>query len=98
VDSGLLALANPEAKLVPLSEGSAEETQADVCGWFMRLRDIGGDIVRVVAQDCLALDDSNDELAFLTRHGFAVEVIPGVLPETVYACRAASRGVSGTVG
>ncbi|MEO8096681.1 MAG: SAM-dependent methyltransferase [Acidobacteriota bacterium] len=98
VDLDILALVNPNARVVPLTlEGSQEEIQAEVCASFLRLRDIGGDIVRVAVQDCLAMGDGNEELEFLMRHDFAVEVIPGVLPETVFACRLATRTAPGSV-
>jgi siroheme synthase len=37
--------------------------------------------------------EADEELEFLARHGFEIEVLPGVLPETVYECRAVAREV-----
>jgi siroheme synthase len=95
VSPDVLALANPAAQFVSLTPSSSqEELQAEVSACFLRLRDIGGYVVRIVAQDCLSLGDGNEELEFLVRHGFQVELLPGVLPETVFACRVATRVAS----
>lgn len=102
VSAQILCLINPEARLIHLgSEGSQEERHADVCGWYLRLREDCHSVVRITAADPLLGGemggDANEELEFLARHGFAVEVLPGVLAETVYECRAAVREATATV-
>jgi len=78
-----------------------EERHADICGWYLRLREDCQTVVRVTATDPLlggeAGGDAGEELEFLARHGFAVEVLPGVLAETVYESRAAVREATATV-
>jgi uroporphyrin-III C-methyltransferase len=92
VSSQILALANGLARCVPVgSEPSDEEHSAEVCGWYLRLRESCAAVVRLTSTDPLLEGEFAEELEFLSRHGFEVEVIPGVLPETVYECRAAVR-------
>ena len=102
VSAQILCLINPEARVILLGpEGSQEERHADICGWYLRLREDCQTVVRVTATDPLlggeAGGDAGEELEFLARHGFAVEVLPGVLAETVYESRAAVREATATV-
>jgi uroporphyrin-III C-methyltransferase/precorrin-2 dehydrogenase/sirohydrochlorin ferrochelatase/uroporphyrin-III C-methyltransferase len=101
VSAQILCLINPEARVILLgSEGSQEERLADVCGWYLRLREDCRDVVRLTATDPLLGEtdgDVGEELEFLARHRFEVEVLPGVLAETVYECRALVREAAATV-
>lgn len=98
VSSQVLCLVNPEAHCIELSGGgSQEERQADVCGWYLRLREDCRSVVRLMVSDPLLAVETADELEFLARHGFDVEVLPGVLPETVYESRAAEREAQAVV-
>lgn len=92
VSAQILCLANPEAQVIALSTGgSQEERFAELCGWYLRLREAGGSVVRLLVVDPLLNGEANEELEFLARHDFEVEIIPGVIPETLYECRAALR-------
>jgi uroporphyrin-III C-methyltransferase len=92
VSAQILCLANPEAEIISLSgTGSQEERFAELCGWYLRLREAGGSVVRLLAADPLLNGEADEELEFLARHGFEIEVLPGVIPETLYECRAAVR-------
>jgi uroporphyrin-III C-methyltransferase len=92
VSAQILCLSNSEAELIALTgTGSQEERFAELCGWYLRLREAGGSVVRLLAADPLLNGDANEEIEFLARHGFEVEILPGVIPETLYECRAALR-------
>lgn len=92
VSAQILALANATARCVAVgSEPSDEEHSAEVCGWYLRLRESCPTVVRLTSTDPLLDGEFSDELEFLSRHGFETEVVPGVLTETVYECRAAVR-------
>ncbi len=92
VSAQILCLANPEAEMVSLgSGGSQEERQADVFGWYLRLRDHCQKVVRLVVSDPLLASECCEEWEFLARHGFEIEMVPSVLAETVYESRAAVR-------
>jgi siroheme synthase len=88
----ILSLANASARCVAVgSEPSDEEHSAEVCGWYLRLRESCPIVVRLTSTDPLLEGEFSEELEFLSRHGFETEVIPGILSETVYECRAAVR-------
>ena len=92
VSPQILALANSAARCIAVgSEPSDEEHNAEVCGWYLRLRETCPSVVRLTSTDPLLDGEFSEELEFLSRHGFEIEVIPGVLTETVYECRAAVR-------
>ncbi|MEO5926697.1 MAG: SAM-dependent methyltransferase [Bryobacteraceae bacterium] len=92
VNPQILALINPEARSIPTdASGSLEERTADVCGWYLRVRESCASVVRLTGADPLMEGELGEEMEFLTRHGFQLEVIPGVIAETVYECRAAVR-------
>lgn len=77
------------------SEPSDEEHRAEVCGWYLRLRETCASVVRLMSTDPLMEGEADEEMEFLSRHGFELEVLPGILPETVYECRAIMRAVTG---
>jgi uroporphyrin-III C-methyltransferase len=97
VSAQVLCLVNSEARVIALPSAqstagpSQEELYADVCGWYLRLREECPVVVRLTAEDPLLGGEASEELDFLARHGFEIEVLPGVLAETVYECRAAVR-------
>ena len=92
VNPQILALVNPEARSIAVAAGgSLEERNADVCGWYLRLRESCASVVRLTSADPLMEGELGEEMEFLSRHGFELEVIPGVIAETVYECRAAVR-------
>lgn len=98
VSAQILCLANPDAQMVTLTaEGSLEERFAELCGWYLRVREDGGTVVRLLVSDPLLNGDANEELEFLARHGFEIEILPGVIPETLYECRAAVREAMATL-
>lgn len=80
VNPGILALANPHATFVPARKqrGQQEEIQAEIYAWYLRLSDTPGPIVRLKNGDPLVFGRGAEELEFLARHGFDVEVVPGV--------------------
>jgi siroheme synthase len=99
VSAQVLCLASPEAHRVEVGAGgSQEERQADVCGWYLRLREECRTVVRLMSSDPLLRGETGDELEFLARHGFDVELLPGVLAQTVYECRAAEREAKAAAG
>jgi siroheme synthase len=88
----ILAMATTAEYMIEVgSGGSAEERTAEVCGWYLRLASSCDDVVRVTLRDPLMDPEIGDELEFLLRHGFEANLVPGVLQETVYECRAAVR-------
>jgi len=80
VSPEILALANPKATFIHAGKqrGQQEEVQAEIYAWFLRLRDIPGPIVRLKSGDPMVFGRGGEELEFLARHGFDVEVVPGV--------------------
>jgi siroheme synthase len=92
VNPGVVDLISPDARSIAVDAGgSLEERNADVCGWYLRLRETCASVVRLTAADPLMEGELGEEMEFLSRHGFEIEVIPGVIAETVYECRAAVR-------
>jgi uroporphyrin-III C-methyltransferase len=92
ISAQVLCLANPEARMIVAGAGtSQEERLADVCGWYLRLREEYPMVVRLTVTDPLLGGEASEELEFLARHGFEIDVVPGVMAETVYECRAAVR-------
>lgn len=92
ISAQVLCLANPEAQMIVTGAGaSQEERLADACGWYLRLREEYPTVVRLTVTDPLLGGEAAEELEFLARHGFEIDVVPGVLAETVYECRAAVR-------
>ena len=90
VSAQVLCLANPEAELIKVAAGvSEEEHEADIFGWYLRLRDHCASAVRLTLTDPLLA--GAEEWAFLTRHGFEMEILLQVLAESVYEARAAMR-------
>lgn len=79
------------------SEPSDEEHRAEVCGWYLRLRETCASVVRLMSTDPLLEGEADEEMEFLSRHGFELEILPSILPETVYECRAAMRAVPGKI-
>ena len=100
VSAEVLALANPRATFIhaPRQRGQQEELQAEIYAWYLRLRDAAGPIVRLKSGDPLVFARAGEEIEFLTRHGFDVEVIPGVSAVTAAPALAGipltHRGVS----
>jgi uroporphyrin-III C-methyltransferase len=80
VSPEILALANPQATLIPAHKerGQQEEFEAEIHAWYLRLRDAAGAVVRLKSGDPLVFGRGGEELEFLTQHGFDVEVVPGV--------------------
>jgi len=92
VNPRILSLVADDAECVAVGAGaSQEERDADVCGWYLRLRETCATVVRLTAADPLIWSEGSEEMEFLVRHGFVIEVVPGVLAETVYECRATVR-------
>jgi uroporphyrin-III C-methyltransferase len=102
VSADILALANPAANFIYAgkSGGQYEEIQAEIYAWYLRLRHLPGPIVRLKGGDPMVFGRSAEELEFLRRHGFEVEVIPGVSSATAAPALAGIpltiRGVAST--
>jgi uroporphyrin-III C-methyltransferase len=75
-----LALANPDATFIYAGKqrGQQEDVQAEIYAWFLRLAHCDGPIVRLKCGDPMIFSRGGEELEFLVRHGFDVEVVPGV--------------------
>ena len=84
VSAEILTLANPSATFIHAGKtaGQQEEIQAEIYAWYLRLRDLPGPIVRLKGGDPMVFGRGGEELEFLTRHGFDVEVVPGVSAAT----------------
>jgi len=95
VSPEILSLANPNARFVHARKqrGQQEEVQAEIYAWYLRLREAGGPVVRLKSGDPMVFGRGAEELEFLTRHGFDVEVVPGV--SAVTAVPGAAKPVSG---
>ena len=80
VSAEVLALANPEAQLIYAGKdyGQQEEIQNEIFAWFLRLAHSAKVIVRLKSGDPMVLGRGGEELDFLNRHGFTVELVPGV--------------------
>jgi uroporphyrin-III C-methyltransferase len=80
VSPEILGLANPHATFVPARKerGQQEEAQSEIYAWYLRLRDAAGPVVRLKSGDPMVFGRGGEELEFLARHGFDVEVVPGV--------------------
>jgi uroporphyrin-III C-methyltransferase len=80
VSAEVLALANPEATFIHAGRqrGQQEEVQAEIYAWYLRLRNLPGPVVRLKGGDPMIFGRGGEELEFLARHGFEVEVVPGV--------------------
>jgi uroporphyrin-III C-methyltransferase len=80
VSAEILALANPKATFIHAGKqrGQQEEVQAEIYAWYLRLRDLPGPIVRLKSGDPMIFGRGGEELEFLARHGFEVEVVPGI--------------------
>jgi siroheme synthase len=92
VSAQILCLAGSKAEIVSLgSSGSQEERQAEAFGWYLRLRDHCQTVVRLITSDPLLAPESAEEMEFLARHGFGIELLPSVLAETVYESRVATK-------
>jgi uroporphyrin-III C-methyltransferase len=84
VSAEILTLANPTAAFIHAGKqrGQQEEFQAEIYAWYLRLRDSPGYIVRLKGGDPMIFGRGGEELEFLARHGFDVEVVPGVSSAT----------------
>jgi len=80
VSPSILELANPSARLIYVGKepGQQDEVQAEIYGWFLREGQRARTIVRLKSGDPMVFGRGGEELEFLARHGFAVEVVPGV--------------------
>jgi len=80
VSAEVLALANPIAELIAVGkeQGQQEEIQAAIYDWFLRQGERPRNIVRLKSGDPMVFGRGGEEWEFLLRHGFEVEVVPGV--------------------
>jgi uroporphyrin-III C-methyltransferase len=80
VSAEVLALANRGATCIYAGKrnGQQEEVQNEIFTWILRLAYTVSSIVRLKSGDPMVFGRGGDELDFLHRHGFEVEVVPGV--------------------
>jgi uroporphyrin-III C-methyltransferase len=80
VSPEILSLANPSAQLIYAgkSYGHQEEVQSEIFACFLRLAHSARTIVRLKSGDPMVFGRGGEELDFLVRHGFEVELVPGV--------------------
>jgi uroporphyrin-III C-methyltransferase len=84
INPEILALANPAATLLDGGKqpGRQEQIQQQIYEWFLRAGSTARTIVRLKSGDPMVFGRGGEELEFLVRHGFDVEVIPGVSSAT----------------
>jgi uroporphyrin-III C-methyltransferase len=80
VSAEILALANPQAKLIDTGkqQGQQEEIQSEIFDWFLRLAGSVRTIVRLKSGDPMVFGRGGEELEFLAAHGIDAEVVPGI--------------------
>ncbi len=80
VSPEILALANPAATLIDggKTHGRQKEIQQHIYESILRAGLTARTIVRLKAGDPMVFGRGGEELEFLLRHGFDVEVVPGV--------------------
>ncbi len=80
VSEAVLALANPRAELIYAGkqQGEQDEMQDRIYASILRLGNSVRSIVRLKSGDPMVFGRGGEELAFLTRQGFSVEVVPGI--------------------
>ncbi len=80
VSPEVLALANPNAAFIYAGkeQGQQETIQNEIFAWFERTGELVQTIVRLKSGDPMVFGRGGEELEFLVRHGFEVEVVPGV--------------------
>ncbi|HZO53814.1 MAG TPA: uroporphyrinogen-III C-methyltransferase [Bryobacteraceae bacterium] len=80
VSDEVLALANPFAAFIYAGkeQGQQEKTQHEIFDCFLRTGELVQSIVRLKSGDPMVYGRGGEELEFLVRHGFDVEVVPGV--------------------
>ena len=80
VSPEILSLVNPSAQLIYAGKayGHQEEVQSEIFACFLRLAHSAKVIVRLKSGDPMVFGRGGEELDFLVRHGFDVEMIPGV--------------------
>lgn len=80
VSTEILSLVNPNAELIFAGRDSAQQDdiQDEIFAWFLRLAHSARNIVRLKCGDPMVFGRGGEELDFLNRHGFPVELIPGV--------------------
>jgi uroporphyrin-III C-methyltransferase len=102
VSAEILTLANPSATVINAGKqkGQQEEIQSEIYAWYLRLRDLPGPIIRLKGGDPMVFGRGGEELEFLARHGFDVEVVPGISAATAAPTMAGIpltfRGVANT--
>jgi siroheme synthase len=83
VSAEILAFANPDATFIYAGKQPSEpgcidnDIQSEIFAWFLRLAHSVDYIVRLKNGDPMVLGRGGEELDFLCRHGFEVEVVPG---------------------
>lgn len=80
VTAEILALANPRASFVYAGKqyGQQEEIQAEIYRWLLHYGTRTRSIVRLKSGDPMVFGRGGEEIEFLLRHGFEVEVVPGI--------------------
>lgn len=80
VSPEVLALANPDAAFIYAGkeQGQQETIQSEIFVWFLRTGELVRTIVRLKSGDPMVFGRGGEELEFLVRNGFEVEVVPGV--------------------
>jgi len=92
VDARVLAFIRPAARRICVGKAPGHHAwrQDAINALLVRLAREGGRVVRLKGGDPFVFGRGGEEVAYLSRHGIAVEVVPGI---TAAAAAAAAAGV-----
>lgn len=80
VDTSILALARPDARLISVAKKRSKHTlpQEEINALLVREAKAGRDVIRLKGGDPFIFGRGGEELELARTHGVAVEVVPGV--------------------
>ena len=80
VDPSILAMANPQARMISVAKRRAHHTmpQEDICALLVREALAGNDVVRLKGGDPLVFGRGGEEAEACRAAGVPVEIVPGI--------------------
>lgn len=80
VDLSILAMANPQARMISVAKRRAHHTmpQEDICALLVREALAGNDVVRLKGGDPLVFGRGGEEAEACRAAGVPVEIVPGI--------------------